>query len=475
MLKRSPHLLPRPSPLATWLLLLLLALLAPLPATALQVRVATYNIENGTGTTDSPKFAALSNTLYRINADIICFQELQSSTFDNWQTLADGLGYDYTATSTLGPFAGSHYTGYYSRYPIVASTNITSPPDTKELTRSPFRVTIQIPGAKNPLVLWNMHHKASDATVDKFRRSVEAYRIIQDINAYCAANPTHTEYIFAGDLNADCGKLSGTTPTWFNEPPASTQYPQTWVLGSDIPFPLRYAVFPTQCYANAGQGLVVLDPTHEGYPSRYYTRPASENRLDYVFLSPALHNSSLGAPQSEVYYSATDAGGGLPKRGSPLPAGASTNSSDHLPIIVDIHMADATPAGVTTHGVPIAWYQSFGLTPPAGKTWNDLDTLPSASGTPYWQQYYAGLNPTDPTALFMFQDITLDTGQTLGLEWFGGTHGPATPYTIQATTNLINGTWTTITTVPRQNGAHTWTNALPSDQILYYRLWIPLP
>lgn len=467
MLKRAPPLLP---PL---LLPLVLALLAPLPSTALQIRVATYNIQDGTGATDSAKFAALSNTIHRMDADIVCFQEMTSGTFDNWQSLATNLGYDYTAISGLGPLAGALYNGYYSRFPIVASANITGPEGSKDMTRFPFRVTIQIPGAKNPLVIWNMHHKASSSTTDKYRRSIEAYRIIQDINAYCASNLTHTEYIFVGDLNENVDKDTSKTPQWFTEE-RTTGLPVSWVLGSDIPFPLRYAIFPTECYADAGLGLIVLDPVQENTTSRV-TRPASTNRLDYVFLSPALHNNPLGAPQSEVYYSVTDAGGGLPKRGSPLPAGTSLTASDHLPIFVDIHMADATPAGVTTHGVPIAWYQSFGLTPPAGKTWNDLDTLPSASGTPYWQQYYAGLNPTDPTALFMFQDITLDTGATLGLEWFGGTLGPNTPYTIQATTNLINGTWTTITTVPRQNGVHIWTNSLPGDQILYYRLWIPLP
>ena len=58
-----------------------------------------------------------------------------------------------------------------------------------ELTRYPFRAVIEVPDAQHPLVLWTMHHKSSDASIDKFRRAIEAYRAVQNIDAYLAANP----------------------------------------------------------------------------------------------------------------------------------------------------------------------------------------------------------------------------------------------------------------------------------------------
>ena len=186
-------------------------------------------------------------------------------------------------------------------------------------------------------MIWNEHHKSGATSIDKFRRAIEAYRISQDVDAYLAANPNNIEYMLVGDLNDDI--RDNQTAQYTNQPSGA---PDEYVLGSDIVFPVLYSKFPTDRYTDAGLGFEHL-PAYWEATTTPITRVASGRELDYVFLSPALMNSLLGAPQSEVYYSAMDLGDGLPKWGYPLPAATSVAASDHLPIFVDIQMADYSP------------------------------------------------------------------------------------------------------------------------------------
>ena len=181
-------------PGAALLALVLAALfLSPSMSLARDVRVATYNIENGTGDVDSDEYNALRDILARMDADVVCFQELRTSTFGAWSNLASTLGYPYAAIGAHGPFAGYLYNGFFSRFPILSTHDVQSPTGAVELTRFPFRAVIDVPDALRPLVLWTMHHKSSAGSIDKFRRSIEALRISQDIDAYLAENPTHIE------------------------------------------------------------------------------------------------------------------------------------------------------------------------------------------------------------------------------------------------------------------------------------------
>ncbi len=302
------------------------------------VRVATYNIENGVGAVGSDEYNAVQTTLARIDADIVCFQELQTTSFAAWSNMAVTLGYSYNAIGwDGGSMAGSLYMGYFSRFPILSTYNVVSPPDAKELSRFPFRAVIEVPEAEHPLVIWNEHHKSGATSIDKFRRAIEAYRISQNVDAYLAANPNNVEYMLVGDLNDDI--RDNQTAQYTNQPSGA---PAEYVLGSDIVFPVLYSKFPTDRYADAGLGFEHLLAYWEATTTPI-TRVASGRELDYVFLSPALAHSSLGAPQGEIYYSAMDLGDGLPKWGDPLPADTSVTASDHLPIFVDIQMTDYSP------------------------------------------------------------------------------------------------------------------------------------
>ena len=322
--------------------------LLPVSSFARPVRVATYNIEFGTGPVGSDKYNAIRSTLARMDADIVCFQELWPDTFAAWSNMAASLGYSNTAIGANAPFSGGMYLGYASRFPILSTASAMSPPGAVELTRYPFRAVVAVPDAQRPLVLWTMHHKSSDANIDKFRRAVEARRAVQNIDAYVAANPDHNEYLFVGDMNEDI--RDSQTAQYASQPSGA---PDNYVLGADVSFPVLYSKFPTDRYADAGLGLVRM-PAYWENSTTPITRIASGRQLDYVFLSPALMDSPLGAPVAETYYSANDLGGGLPKAGARLAAGTSAAASDHLPIFFDIEMADYSTV------IPSATFSSIG-------------------------------------------------------------------------------------------------------------------
>jgi len=116
--------------------------------------VATYNIENGVGAIGSDEYNAVQAILERMDADVVCFQELQTTSFAAWSNMAVTLGYPYNAIGwDGGSMAGSLYMGYFSRFPILSTYNVQSPPGAKELSRYPFRAVIDVPEAEHPLVI----------------------------------------------------------------------------------------------------------------------------------------------------------------------------------------------------------------------------------------------------------------------------------------------------------------------------------
>jgi len=322
----------------------------PSPTNGREVRVATFNFEHGPGDPGSDKYNAIRDQLERMDADVVGFQEMRSATFGVWSNLATELGYDYSVIGEdNGSRAGYLFNGYFSHYPILSSYNIISPTGASEMARFPFRAVIDIPDAQNPLIVWNLHHKSGGNNIDKFRRAVEAYRTVQDVDAYLTTNPTHLEYVVMGDMNDDV-RDNQIHPYYTNQPSGA---PASYILGSDITFPVAYAIFPSDRYEDAGVDLHYIPAYWEGTTTPI-TRPESGRQLDYMFLSTTLVNSPLGMPKSEIYYSDMDLGAGLPKVGSPLPAGTSATASDHLPIFVDIQMVDFSSV------LPTAAFASIG-------------------------------------------------------------------------------------------------------------------
>lgn len=303
------------------------------------IRVATFNVEVGVGAPGSAKYRAIHEILRRIDADVVAFQELTPGTESAWRELCKSTGYPHTARGGLGPFSGDMFVGVASRFPIVQHREVRSPPGATEIARCPLRVTVTIPGAARPLVLWTMHHKAQFGYADSFRRAIEARRIREDIAAYLLDHTNHIEYVVLGDMNDDFDRED--QPRVFTSLPH--RLPSTYRLGADITLPIRYRIFPMDHYESAGVGMKWVAAFRAGTTNRK-THLHTDFTLDYVFLSLPIWTHPDGAPRGEVYHSQNDGPDqGLRKKGAPLPRNTSLEASDHYPVFVDFHVEDAAP------------------------------------------------------------------------------------------------------------------------------------
>ncbi len=313
-----------------------------LPAEAVRVRVASWNVKWGVGTPGSNEYNAVKSVLLRVRPEIIGFEELNDGDYANWVALAAELNYPYLAYGTGGPYAGSHRLGVLSKYPIIEAVEVKEPPGAKEFTRWPLRVAVQVPGALNPLIFYVLHNKASSGADNQFRRGIEWRRTVTNALQRLLNQPLDTEFVATGDFNDD---VTFYQVSYFTNIPSGV--PSDYVLGSDVVLPVKYRLYPTD---NAGEiGFQQLDIYQEDttVPSTYETGP----RFDYFYFSEEIMRNPAGAPRGEIYNSAQDDGtGGLPKYGSPLPPETSTNASDHYLIFADINMIDALPC---VNAIPI--------------------------------------------------------------------------------------------------------------------------
>lgn len=311
-----------------------LLLMAFLPdAGAVKVRVASYNVLFGVGVPGSTEYEAVKAVIQRTRPDIIGFQELTNGDYDNWVTLAAELGYPYLVYGpSSGPLTGTQRLGFYSKFPIRSSAEVTEFPGAVELTRYPLRIAVDIPGALNPFVVYNVHFKAMGDETSQFRRGIEGRRTLSNLVAYVESNPLDTEFAIIGDFNQD---VKSAQVASFAALP--TGLPTSYSLGSDVLFPVSYALFPTDRFAPAGLEPLAARQEDSTSDSTYGTG----GRLDYILFSQDIRENPAGAPLGEVYNSTRDDGtGGLRKFGDPLPAATSANASDHLLLFADFNMID---------------------------------------------------------------------------------------------------------------------------------------
>ncbi|MEE9294418.1 MAG: endonuclease/exonuclease/phosphatase family protein [Phycisphaerae bacterium] len=300
------------------------------------VRVATYNIEN-LSTTSGTQFNAAVAVLQRMCADVVTVQEIANTTVLNALAAAAGYGDAVLASTSNAIDTNPDRAGVMSIYEIVSfstetSITLSGDPFAKDLTRNFILAEINVPGGAEDLVIIANHWKAGGtADDDEFRRSVESIRSMQAADLFASAT---IPYFIAGDMNDDL--LDGAdSPASFNSLPSGL--PFSFNLGNDISFPVANGVFKALQAGTGSQNLTVVNAFQvDGSDA---TRKASGRRLDYLWYSDAV--TVIG---SEVYDSADEGlGGGLTKCGSPLSTGTSNTASDHLPVFVDIRIADDSP------------------------------------------------------------------------------------------------------------------------------------
>lgn len=286
-----------------------------------RLRVATWNILR-VDQPGSPQFEALLDIVLRIDADVLCLQEVGEGEESWLQELAESGGY---VDGLLAPFSGLDGSGIanscMSRTPVddaayLWSNWISSDDDARDLTRPFVRLRLQVPGSDRYVSIVTAHLKAGGGEDDRFRRMVEHVRLGQAASNEYAEFPDNAVVIL-GDLN----EQENPSPVVFDALPAGL--PSFYELGTDIALPLTYE--PSKPLLDAG-----LERVETSYDETFIP---DSRRLDYVFVG------SADIVAAEVYEACRDdQNEGVEKAGSPLECGQSELASDHRPMVVDLRL-----------------------------------------------------------------------------------------------------------------------------------------
>ncbi len=366
--------------------ILCLCVLAPMTQ-AIEIRVATFNIGAHFITTSGGAFVPdfslgdpgtvdhdkVRDILNRIDADVVALEEIHSADIagnpDDVDALAASLGYSYSYISpSTNTFDTSLRVIFLSRFPFLTSTAINSPAGTKEITRQFPAVKVDVPGTDKDPLLIAAHLKSGTAAADRFRRAVEMRRLADHLateNLSASDN-----YIIMGDFNlSSTNRIFSTLPTGL---------PSTYLLGSDIIFPVTYSTNPLD-YFNSGT-MTRLDPRQLDNSASTFQ---SGSVLDLFLVSPAIAARPFRA---EIYNSALDTSNssGIPKSGAPLLGDTSMLASDHYALFADFQLENDLPFALRITQ-PISGFVRLTFPTKIGSTytlqtsldlasWNDLST-----------------------------------------------------------------------------------------------------
>ncbi len=317
------------------------------------IRVVTFNVLNGVGNRGTPPYEAVKAILIRLNPDIIAFQEVSSiGNFRLLKTLLNELGFDldreHLATvgdafvnqqPVNGEFSSDQFVVIASRYPIRETIQIGRGNDgRRELTRYPLYVEVDVPNTENDPALITVHLKAGRTDEDEFRRAVEAYRIIEFLEAR-NLNGSEDPIIVLGDFNENRDLANFHAAAWPSDTTSfsdGSRLPPSYQLGSDLAsnsVRLPYRRFPDQAFSPGR--LRFTDARHADRRANGTFIGESDSPLDYVFVSDRIRLN--GPVRNEVFNSLLDvAYDGVPKAGGPVALNTSELASDHYAVLSEI-------------------------------------------------------------------------------------------------------------------------------------------
>ncbi len=296
------------------------------------VRIATWNILR-VDPVGSQAYEALLSIVLRLDADILCVQEVGEGEEASLQALVEAAGYvDGLLTPASGVPGEGIANACMSRFPIADgvylwSDWISPDPSARDLTRPFVRMRVQVPGTGRFVSVLSGHLKAGTEEVDRFRRMVEAIRLGQAATEEMQQYPDNVVAV-VGDFNDVVDPPSGT----FTGLPAGL--PDFYELGDDITFPIPYT--PTQPLLAAG--LKRVEARVEDGNALETFIPANI-RLDYIYVTDE------DVVAAEVYDACADngiddgpPGDAVAKAGEPLTCGVNELASDHRPVVVDLRI-----------------------------------------------------------------------------------------------------------------------------------------
>jgi endonuclease/exonuclease/phosphatase family metal-dependent hydrolase len=300
----------------------------------LGVRVAAFNVES-VGAEGSSSFEALAAIVQRIDADVVCMEEVQFWETADLFALAAQTGYPDVIQAQESPaIGGDHTNACMSRSGLslvgsYSGWDLSSDGQANDVGRDILVVQVDLgEGGAEPcrLGVVVLHLKSGQDSLDWFRRQVEAERVAQAVARYREDYPGDPMLI-VGDFNENLGDPA--LDTVFSEIPAGL--PASYEVGSDIELPLTYQPFDTF----AALGFAIAPATQEDSERTQTWNDAV--RLDYVL--------QAGAPvqAAEVYNACRDngvdddpPGQWMAKAGEPLACAVSEEASDHFPVVTDL-------------------------------------------------------------------------------------------------------------------------------------------
>ena len=301
---------------------------------AIEIRIATYNVLTGIGNTGANGREELEAVIARINPDVLALQEVTGNDLKGpLNQLAERMGYRFVFAPVTALDTGSRVV-ILSKFPFSenSSKSIISPPGANDMTRAAAAVIVDVPGTENDPTIVTAHLKCCFDQDDPFRRAVEMLRIRKYLEEQ---GLDKDDNIFVlGDFN-----LLGNDIVFESLPPG---LPQSYRLGNDIEYDVKYFADPTNYFTS----LALVNPgfrQQDGVTTDTYR--GSNTILDYILVSNSIARRT---PATEVYNSALDtSNSGLSKEGNPLPRGTSDKASDHYPVFGDFELDEGLQLDLT--------------------------------------------------------------------------------------------------------------------------------
>ena len=301
---------------------------------AIEIRIATYNVLTGIGNTGANGREELEAVIARINPDVLALQEVTGNDLKGpLNQLAERMGYRFVFAPVTALDTGSRVV-ILSKFPFSenSSKSIISPPGANDMTRAAAAVIVDVPGTENDPTIVTAHLKCCFDQDDPFRRAVEMLRIRKYLEDQ---GLDKDDNIFVlGDFN-----LLGNDIVFDSLPPG---LPQSYRLGNDIEYDVKYFADPTNYFTS----LALVNPgfrQQDGVTTDTYR--GSNTILDYILVSNSIARRT---PATEVYNSALDtSNSGLSKEGNPLPRGTSDKASDHYPVFGDFELDEGLQLDLT--------------------------------------------------------------------------------------------------------------------------------
>ena len=333
-----------------------------IPLRETSFRLATLNVENGTGSPGSRSFEAVVSLLNRIDADVVGFEEVEEG-FAELAAAGEIAGYPFIGFGDdrflndfeSGEFGSGQNLAVLSRFPITERLQIgrADGDDIREHTRFPLFVRIDVPDlddADDPAIVV-AHYKASGDDASSYRRALETFRTVEFLQSR-GLDGTEDNVFVLGDLNED---VEDFQPLNFDSSLGSggglfsdgSTLPVSFAVGSDLvgvgARDLVYRAFPRAVFA----GISIREQSVFQVDGIDRTRAQdSPRRLDYI-LVPDRVLAAGNAPQ-EVFNSLLETSSpGLPKAGLALAPTTSRDAADHQIVFGDFELT-ARPAITVT-------------------------------------------------------------------------------------------------------------------------------